>query len=177
MLAASDQVLDQMAGMVGSAIEGAGAVFGTELGERESDVPSSQIGPVLAAGVDLVADDTGGPLPWAARPRPADGAEAEEPIEHRRLVLLTRRQHDRQRLAGTVSLEMDLSGHDVGRDCPLALLGLQCSLRFDGSTLRLSQFEPFESLGMRTQRVMIGHKLHPPHGCQRPECAMWRAEG
>ena len=108
LLAASEEVLDQVSGVIGIAIEGAGAVFGAELGDGEPDTALPHVCPVLTPRVALVAHEAARSEPWAAGPRTADGAEVEESGEDRRLVLLTRSEHDGQRLAGTVSLEVDL---------------------------------------------------------------------
>src|SRR2546423_2420622 len=69
LLAASDQVLDEVSGVVGGPIEGAGPALRAELGDGEADAASSQVGAVLAAGVALIGHGASGPEARAAPPR------------------------------------------------------------------------------------------------------------
>ena len=57
LLAAGEEVLDQVSTVVGVAIEGAGVILGAELGDGLADAASTEGGAVAAAGVALVARD------------------------------------------------------------------------------------------------------------------------
>ncbi len=116
LLAASEQVLDQMTTAVGGTIEGAGAVFRAELRDGVADATSTQAGAGAAARVPFVARDAARPDPWSATPASADGALAQQRLEEGRLVLLPRREDDGQRLALSRGLEVHL-----GRAAALAL--------------------------------------------------------
>jgi len=116
LLAASDQVLDQMAAMIGVAIEGAGGVFGAELGDGLADPPSSHGNSMAVACVALVAGAAAGADAWSTTPVSTDGSLVHEPLEDGRLVLLTRSEQHGQRLAGTIGLEVHL-----GREATLTL--------------------------------------------------------
>src|SRR5215212_3265280 len=115
LLAAGDQVLDQVAPAVGGAIEGAGVMLGAELGDGLADTATTEGDAVAVPGVALVA---GGAAGTDARPSasgPPDRPLVHERREDGRLVLLTGREQDGQRLAGPGGLEVHL-----GREAALA---------------------------------------------------------
>ena len=115
LFAASEEVLDQMATAVGGAIEGAGVIFGAELGDGLADAASSEGSAVAAAGVAFVTRDAARPHPRPATSRSSDRALVHERLEDGRFVLLPRSEQDGQRLAVPLGLEVHL-----GREAALA---------------------------------------------------------
>jgi hypothetical protein len=115
LLAASEEVLDQMAAAVGGAVEGAGAAFGAALGDGLADAASAQGHAVAVSRVALVAAAPAGADTGSSASRPSDGASVHQLLEDGRFVLLARSEQDGQRLALALGLEVHL-----GREAALA---------------------------------------------------------
>ena len=81
-----------MAATVGGSIEGAGAVLGAELRDRDPDAASAQGSSVAAAGVALVGDQASGAAAGSSASEAADGAVVEQRLQHGGLVPLPRRE-------------------------------------------------------------------------------------
>ena len=101
--------------MVGVAIEGTGAILGAELGDGLADATSPESNTVTAAGVAFVARDAARSHARSSASGATDGAPVHERLEDGRLVLLTRSEQDRQRLALPIGLEVHF-----GRETALA---------------------------------------------------------
>src|SRR5215212_7785838 len=115
LLAAGEEVLDQVSAAVEVPIEGPGAVLGAELGDGVADAPTTEGGTVAMSRVGFVAR---GPAGTTARPsasRATDRALVHERLEDGRFVLLTRSEQHGQRLASALGLEVHL-----GREAALA---------------------------------------------------------
>jgi len=106
-----------VAATVGGAIEGAGTVFGTELGDREADAAAAQGRPVAASGVPLISHQATGAAAGSATSEAADGAVVEQRLQHGGLVLLTRCEQDGQRFALALGLEVHL-GREAALTAP-----------------------------------------------------------
>lgn len=160
LFAASDEVLDQVATTVGGAIEGASMILSAELGDGLADAASAQGHTLAAAGISFVAHGPIGPQPWPATPRPTDRPAVHEQSEDGRLVLLPRCQDDGQRLAVSLSLEMDL-----GREAALAL----------AQRLR-RRIPPFAPAACRWARITLPSTNWTPQStCPAASSACWIA--
>src|SRR5215212_1160812 len=70
LLAAADEALDPVALTVKGAVEGTGAVFGAQFGDRVADAAAATVGPMGPPGVPFVAHD-----PSRSQARPARSEE------------------------------------------------------------------------------------------------------
>src|SRR5215211_3945676 len=108
LLAAVDQALHAVAQAVDGFVERPAAALTAETGDGVADAPSPQPGAARPAGVPFVADYPRGAHAGAPAAGSADGPLRQQSLEGGRLVPLTRRQHQRQRLAAALCAEMDL---------------------------------------------------------------------
>src|SRR5687767_14860098 len=110
LLAAGDQVLHAVAPSIERPIEGAApSLVGLA---RDGDPDPAAAAPVADAltAVALVARHALGTHPRPAAAGTPHRALGQQPREHRRLVRLAGREHQRQRLAAALGPEMDLGG-------------------------------------------------------------------
>src|SRR5581483_11448381 len=96
LLAAIDQPLHPVPQAVRRAIERPAAALRAPMRDGVPDAPAPTVRSVPAPGVTLVAHDAVGPQPRPAAPWAAHGPLFQELLEHRRLVLLARGQHQGQ---------------------------------------------------------------------------------
>src|SRR5215212_867538 len=108
LLAAGDEVLDQVASAVGGAIEGTGVVLGAELGDGVTDAPASEGGAVAASRVGFVARGAAGTNAGTSPPGSTDGTLVHQRLEDGRFVLLTGSEQQGQRLPLALGLEVHL---------------------------------------------------------------------
>ena len=115
LLAAIDQALHPVPQPVRGAVERSAAPLGPLAGDCVADAAPSTVRSIPPPGVAFVADHPVGPQAGTAPARPSDGALLQQPLEDGGLVLLARRQQQRQQLAPALRPEMDL-----GREAALA---------------------------------------------------------
>src|SRR2546423_12002559 len=110
LLAASDPVLHPVAPAVDRAVERAGPAL---IAPPRDGVPAAApptVGAPDTASIALVASYPPRADAGAAPAGTPDPALLQQPLEHRGLMLLPRREHDRQGLAAPLGAEMDLGG-------------------------------------------------------------------
>jgi hypothetical protein len=106
LLEASEEILDQVATVVGGTIEGVGMILGTEPGDGLACAATTEIDAVAAPGVPLVARSLAGANARQSASGPMDRPLVHERFEHGRFVLPPRSEQDAQRLAGPIGPEV-----------------------------------------------------------------------
>lgn len=109
LLEAVDEAFDDVASSVDRPVERSTALLGASSWNGVGDAASSQVRPVRLAGVALVADDAiwseARPASWTS-----NGALLHKSREHRRVMSLSRRQVEGNRLALSFAAEVDFRG-------------------------------------------------------------------
>ncbi len=110
-----DQPLYPVAFTVDCPVEGSCAPLVALARDGDADAAPSQIGPDLPTAVALVTDNPVGSQSWTPTATSCNCPLLHQPLKHRRLVTLARRQHKGDRLSVSLAAEVDF-----GAESPLA---------------------------------------------------------